>query len=52
VSEATEAAIDHPTNNPTAQDTEWTAPKLIGIGTLTLIFALAVIMFAASSIGQ
>lgn len=49
MSEAIEAA---PTNNPTEQDRLWTAPKLIGIGILTLTFALIVIMIAATSLGE
>lgn len=45
-------AIEHPTNNPTDQDYAWTAPRLIGIGIVTLIGALIAIMTAATLIGQ
>lgn len=34
------------------QDRRWGAPKLIGLGAITLLFAIAAIYLAADLIGQ
>ena len=43
--------MDESERNFAAQDKEWTGPKFIGLGIVTLIIAVGIIVFAAARTG-